>query len=250
MQLYPTADYASLSRQAGNLLAAQVLQKPDSVLGLATGGTPVGAYARLTALHRQGDLDFSRVTTVNLDEYLGLAPAHPQSYSFFMHQHLFDLVNLRPDCCHLPQGHCADPAAECRRYEQLIDHLGGIDLQLLGIGGNGHIGFNEPDAQFSAATHPVTLTEQTRQANRRFFASLDEVPRQALTMGVGTIFRARHILLLANGEAKAQALYDALWGPITPRVPASILQLHPAVTVVADAAALSVAQREGRVAPC
>ncbi|MDD2459384.1 MAG: glucosamine-6-phosphate deaminase, partial [Eubacteriales bacterium] len=232
-------DYAAMSRKAANIISAQVILKPDSVLGLATGSTPVGVYRQLADWYRKGDLDFAKVRTVNLDEYCGLAPDHPQSYRFYMETNLFSQVNIQPENTHLPDGLAGDPAAECARYDHLISALGGIDLQLLGIGHNGHIGFNEPDEAFGKMTHQVQLNAMTVEANARFFTDADEVPKFAFTMGIRAIMQARKILLVVNGFDKAEILKQALTGPVTPAVPGSILQLHPDVTVVADEAALA-----------
>lgn len=239
MKIYVTEDYKTMSRKAANILSAQLILKPNSVLGLATGSTPEGAYAQLVEWYRKGDLDFSAVRTVNLDEYVGLEPTHEQSYRHFMQVHLFDHVNINPANTNVPDGLAADPAAECKWYNQVIRDMGGIDLQLLGLGSNGHIGFNEPGNAFELETHVVDLTERTINDNARFFASRDDVPRQAMTMGIKSIMMAKKILLMASGEGKAEALKEALTGPVTPRVPASILQLHPYVTLVADKAAMS-----------
>jgi len=240
MKIYEAKDYQDLSRKAANIISAQVILKPNAVLGLATGSTPIGTYKQLVELYEKGDLDFSSVTTVNLDEYQGLSSGHDQSYRYFMEDNLFKHVNIPGERSFLPDGLAADGAAECRRYNTVIETTGGVDLQLLGIGGNGHIGFNEPDEDFKKETHLVTLTKETRLANARFFSSLEEVPTHAFTMGIGTIMAARKILLLANGEGKAQALYDSFFGPITPRVPASILQLHSDVIIIADKPALQL----------
>lgn len=240
MQLYKVKDVTAMDKKAADLIAAQVLLKPDAVLGLATGSTPVGTYRRLIEKYESGDLDFSSVTSVNLDEYKGLSPEHDQSYRYFMNHNLFDHINLPKERTFVPDGTMADHETACRSYDELIASLGGIDLQLLGIGGNGHIGFNEPGNAFIKETHMVKLTEETRQANARFFSSIDKVPTHAYTMGIGGIFSAKRILLLASGEAKARAIYDTVYGPITPRVPASILQLHPNAVIVADEAAFSL----------
>ncbi|MGI6494844.1 MAG: glucosamine-6-phosphate deaminase [Kiritimatiellia bacterium] len=222
--------YDEMSRQAADLVADVVRAKPGAVLGLATGSTPIGTYKHLVRMVREGTLDLSRVTTVNLDEYVGLPPSHPQSYRYFMERHLFRPANLAPEQTFLPDGMASDPEAEGRRYDALIESLGGIDLQLLGIGFDGHIGFNEPCDEFVKATHPVDLDPSTIRANARFFASEAEVPRRAITMGIGAILAARRVLLLACGEGK-RAIFDAaVYGPITPRLPASILQLHPDAT--------------------
>ena len=213
--------------------------KPDCVLGLATGSTPVGLYKQLIEWYRNGDLDFSGVRTVNLDEYKGISRENDQSYYYFMHQNLFDHVNIPAGNTHLPDGMEPDSEKECRRYEELIQSMGSVDLQLLGIGHNGHIGFNEPADAFDKLVHCVNLTQSTIEANKRFFASAKEVPRQAYTMGIQTIMRSKKILIIANGEGKADIVRDAFFGPITPMVPASVLQLHNDVTLVADEAALS-----------
>ena len=239
MRLYRAKDYNVLSRKAANIISAQVIMKPDCVLGLATGSSPLGTYRQLIEWYKKGDLDFSEVKSVNLDEYKGLPKDNDQSYYYFMHQNFFKDININPENTHIPNGMEPDSEKECSRYNQVISDLGGIDLQLLGLGHNGHIGFNEPDTAFAKMTHCVDLAPSTIEANKRFFASADDVPRQAYTMGIKTIMQARKILLIVSGEDKAQILYDVLNGPITPHVPASILQLHSDVTVVADEAALS-----------
>ena len=240
MKIIRAKDYKDMSRKAANIISAQVIMKPNCVLGLATGGTPVGAYAQLVEWYNKGDLDFSEVTTVNLDEYRGLPKEHPESYWSFMHKNLFDHVNIRPEAIHLPDGTNPDAVDACTKYNGIIHSVGGIDLQLLGLGPNGHIGFNEPADAFSTGTHQVTLTESTRDANKRFFASIDEVPTHARTMGTREILQARRVLMVASGANKAQAIKDAFFGPVTPQVPASILQYHPDFTLVADEAALSL----------
>lgn len=228
-----------MSRKAANIISAQVIMKPDCVLGLATGSTPIGLYQQLVAWYEKGDLDFSEVRTVNLDEYKGLSRENDQSYYYFMHHNLFDHVNLPAENSHLPNGMELDSDKECRRYSELIRSMGGVDLQLLGIGHNGHIGFNEPGDAFDNDVHCVDLTQSTIEANKRFFASADDVPKQAYTMGIKTIMQAKKILIVASGEDKADIVRDAFFGPITPKVPASVLQLHNDVTLVADEAALS-----------
>lgn len=228
-----------MSRKAANIISAQVIMKPDCVLGLATGSTPIGLYQQLVAWYEKGDLDFSEVRTVNLDEYKGLSRENDQSYYYFMHHNLFDHVNLPAENSHLPNGMEPDSDRECRRYSELIRSMGGVDLQLLGIGHNGHIGFNEPGDAFDNDVHCVDLTQSTIEANKRFFASADDVPKQAYTMGIKTIMQAKKILIVASGEDKADIVRDAFFGPITPKVPASVLQLHNDVTLVADKAALS-----------
>ena len=240
MKIISAKDYDDMSRKAANIIASQVIMKPDCVLGLATGSTPVGTYARLVEWYERGDLDFSNVTTVNLDEYKGLTKENDQSYFDFMNEHLFSKVNVKPERTFLPDGTEPDSEKACSDYNRIIAEAGGADLQLLGLGHNGHIGFNEPADVFEAKTHCVDLTESTIKANQRFFASIDEVPRQAYTMGVGTIMKAKRILVVVSGEDKAKIVKEAFFGPITPRVPASALQLHGNVTVVADEAALSL----------
>lgn len=239
MKIIRTKDYEEMSRKAANLISAQILLKPDCVLGLATGSTPIGIYDQLVEWYKKGDLDFSTVKTVNLDEYKGLTRDNEQSYYYFMHHHLFDRVNIDEENTHVPNGQVENGDEECLRYEALIKSMGGVDLQLLGLGRNGHIGFNEPAADFPKITHCVDLTESTIEANKRFFASADEVPRQAYTMGIGTIMKADKILVVANGEDKADAVAAMVQGKINPEVPASILQLHNNVILVADEAALS-----------
>lgn len=239
MKIIRTKDYADMSRKAANIISAQVIMKPDCVLGLATGGTPVGIYEKLVERYNEGDLDFSEVTSVNLDEYRGLPKDHPESYWSFMHRNLFDHVNIDPAHINLPDGTNMDAEAECKRYDEVIRRVGGVDLQLLGIGHDGHIGFNEPCDHFPVRTHEVALTESTRRANARFFAGEDEVPTAAYTMGVGTVMAARRVLMIVTGGDKADILRRAFCGPVTPWVPASILQFHPDVTLICDEAAWS-----------
>lgn len=239
MKIYKVKDYKDMSRKAANIISAQVIMKPNCVLGLATGSTPIGTYDQLVEWYNKGDLDFSEVTTVNLDEYKGLPRTNDQSYYYFMHQHLFDRVNIDPERTNVPNGMEPDAEKECGRYEELIRSLGGVDLQLLGLGHNGHIGFNEPGEAFEKETHCVDLTESTIEANKRFFASADDVPKQAYTMGIKTIMQAKKILIVVNGENKADIVERAFFGPVTPEVPASILQLHNDVTLVGDEAALA-----------
>ena len=239
MKIYKAKDYKDMSRKAANIISAQVIMKPNCVLGLATGSTPIGTYDQLVEWYNKGDLDFSEVTTVNLDEYKGLPRTNDQSYYYFMHQHLFDRVNIDPERTNVPNGMEPDAEKECGRYEELIRSLGGVDLQLLGLGHNGHIGFNEPGEAFEKETHCVDLTESTIEANKRFFASADDVPKQAYTMGIKTIMQAKKILIVVNGENKADIVERAFFGPVTPDVPASILQLHNDVTLVGDEEALA-----------
>ncbi len=239
MKIYESKDYRDMSRKAANILSAQIIMKPNCVLGLATGSTPIGTYDQLVEWYKKGDLDFSEVTTVNLDEYKGLSRDDQQSYYYFMHTHLFDRVNIHSENTHVPNGMESDSEAECSRYEKLIHSIGGVDLQLLGIGHNGHIGFNEPGAAFEKETHCVDLTADTIDANKRFFASIEEVPKQAYSMGIKTIMQAKKILLIVSGADKAEIIQRAFFGPVTPEVPASILQLHNDLVVVGDKEALS-----------
>ena len=239
MQIIRATDYDHMSRMAANIISAQVIMKPDCVLGLATGSSPIGTYKQLVEWYEKGDLDFGDVTTVNLDEYRGLPKDNDQSYDYFMHSHFFDFVNINPERTFLPDGMNDDPEKECARYEEVIRATGGVDLQLLGLGHNGHIGFNEPGEVFEKGTHCVDLQPSTIEANKRFFASADDVPKQAYSMGIQTIMMAKKILVVVSGEDKAEAVKNAFFGPVTPKVPGSILQMHPDVTVVADEAALS-----------
>lgn len=239
MRIVQAKDYQDLSRKAAGFIAAQVVQKPDSVLGLATGSSPLGVYRQLVAWHREDGLDFGRCRTVNLDEYAGLTPDSPQSYAYFMQENFFRHVNLDVRNLHIPRGDSPDPQAECRRYDRLLDSLGGIDLQLLGIGLNGHIGFNEPGDTQERDTHCVALTPSTIEANARFFDPGQQMPTHAYTMGLRPIMTARRILLIASGEAKADIVAEMICGKITTAVPATLLQLHRNATVVADREALS-----------
>ena len=240
MKIVRAKDYADVSLKAGNIIASVVTLKPDCVLGLATGSSPVGTYQVLIKKYENGELDFSKVKTVNLDEYVGLSKDHDQSYAYFMRNNLFDHVNIDQANCNIPSGLTDDPEAECANYDKLIAALGGTDLQLLGMGPNGHIGFNEPDEIFIPGTHCVKLADSTIDANARFFATRDDVPKQAYTMGIWGSMQAKKILLVANGKNKAAAIKAAVTGPINPKVPASILQLHPDCTIVADEEALSL----------
>lgn len=239
MNFIKAKDYDDMSRKAANIISAQIIMKPACVLGLATGSTPVGAYRQLVDWYRKGDLDFSKVSTVNLDEYRGISRGDPQSYYYFMNENLFDHVNIDKANTYLPDGTQMDSQKACEDYNAVIQSMGGVDLQLLGLGHNGHIGFNEPGIAFEKQTHCVNLTERTIKANMRFFLSEEHVPRQAYTMGIKTIMSARKILVVVSGEEKAPIVREAFFGPITPSVPASVLQLHNDVVVVADEAALS-----------
>lgn len=232
MKFIVTKTYEELSNLAADIIADVVKSKPDCVLGLATGSSPVGTYKRLIEDNKNGKLDFSAVTSVNLDEYVGLDGTSDQSYRYFMNHNLFDHVNINKAKTFVPNGKAEDLKAEGEAYDKMIKELGGIDIQLLGIGLDGHIGFNEPDSVFTAATHEVVLDESTIKANARFFANEDEVPKKAITMGMMSIMQAKKILLIANGTAKKEILEKSFNGPVDPMVPASILQLHPDVTVI------------------
>lgn len=245
MKIYQEKDYDALSRRASNLISAEVIRKPDCVLGLATGSTPVGTYRQLSAWNQKGDFSFKDVRTVNLDEYLGLPPTHDQSYRYFMQENLFDKIDIPFEHTHVPDGMAADPEQECRRYDELVRSLGYADLQLLGLGRNGHIGFNEPGDCFRKETHVVELTQNTIEANARFFENEAAVPKKAITMGIGCIMAARRVLLVASGANKAEAVYRTVCGPITPQCPASILQLHNDVVIVGDEEALSMVREAG-----
>ncbi|HPT78673.1 MAG TPA: glucosamine-6-phosphate deaminase [Candidatus Atribacteria bacterium] len=215
-------------------IVKQIKSKPDSVLGLATGSTPEGIYRRLVEKHKNGEVSFARVKTFNLDEYVGIPESHVCSYHYFMDTNLFRHVDIDPNATHIPDGNAMDLNAECRKYEEMIAQSGGIDLQLLGIGPNGHIGFNEPETPFESLTHVVDLTDSTINANARFFESHEQVPRQAVTMGIKSIMQARRIILVAKGAPKAHVIMRAIKGPVTPKVPASVLQLHPNVLIILD----------------
>ena len=239
MKIYKAKDYNDMSRKPANIVTAQIIMKPNCVLGLATGSSPIGTYEQLVQWYEKGDLDFSEVTSVNLDEYKGLTEENDQSYRYFMEKYLFSKVNINKDQTFLPNGMAEDEQKECEKYDALIHSLGGIDLQLLGIGHNGHIGFNEPDQAFEKQTHCVALQETTIQAKKRFFSSIDEVPKYAYTMGIKTIMQSKKILVIVSGEEKAEIVKKAFFGPVTPSVPASILQMHNDVILVGDEAALS-----------
>lgn len=239
VKLVIVKDYNDMSKQAAKLIAEEVTRNPKTVLGLATGGTPVGMYRELVSLHQQDGVDFSQAQSFNLDEYVGLPSLHPQSYRTYMNENLFAHINLPAEKTHVPQGDAEDLEAECKRYEQAIAQAGGIDIQVLGIGNNGHIGFNEPGSTKDTTTRVVALTQSTIEANARYFDSIQEVPTQAVSMGIQTILGAKKIILLASGEAKAQAVSQMLEGEMTADVPASLLQLHPDVTVIVDEEAAS-----------
>ena len=245
MRIIEAKNYEDLSKKAAEIIAAQVTLKPNAVLGLATGSTPVGTYKNLIKKYEEGELDFSQVTSVNLDEYKGLSGDHDQSYRYFMNDNLFNHVNIDKSRTSVPNGLEEDAAKACADYDAVIESVGGVDLQLLGIGGNGHIGFNEPAEEFKVGTHCVKLTESTIEANARFFESIDDVPKYAYTMGIGNIMNAKTVLLIASGKNKAQAVYDSFFGPVNPHVQASILQLHRDAIIIADEDALSLAREKG-----
>jgi len=244
MEVIVKENAEALASLAAELIADVIHRKPKCVLGLATGSTPLSTYKELIRLHRQEGLDFSRVTTFNLDEYVGLPPEHDQSYHYFMWQHFFKQTNVNSKNVHVPDGMAKDIPAFCRWYEEQIAKAGGIDLQLLGIGSNGHIAFNEPGSSLGSRTRVKTLDERTRADNARFFKSMDEVPRYAITMGIGTIMDARQLVLLANGAGKAEAIARTCEGPITAMVPATVVQLHPKAVILVDRAAASKLTRE------
>ena len=243
MEIIIAKDYEEMSSFAADVIERQLLRKPSTILGLATGSTPVGLYRELVRRHQEAGLDFSKTVTFNLDEYLDLPPNHPQSYRYFMDENFFKHVNIDPKDIHVPYGHAEEIDAFCEWYEAEIQRVGGIDIQVLGIGADGHIAFNEPGSSLGSRTRLKTLTKQTIDDNSRFFENDEEVPRFAITMGVGTIMEAREILLLANGAKKAEIVAQALEGPVTAQVTASVLQMHRHVTVVLDAESGAALQR-------
>ncbi len=244
MEVIIKESYEEMSKLSAELIADLVRRKPRAVLGLATGSTPIGTYKEMIRLHKEEGLDFSRAVTFNLDEYVGLSHDHPQSYHYFMWENLFKQINVNPKNVHIPDGTAKDIPAFCRWYEEQIVKAGGLDLQLLGIGGNGHIAFNEPGSSLGSRTRVKTLDDKTRQDNARFFRNLNEVPRYAITMGIGTIMDSRQLVLLANGAGKAEAIARTCEGPITAMVPATIVQLHPKATIIVDKPAAVKLSRE------
>ncbi|MCR5837764.1 MAG: glucosamine-6-phosphate deaminase [Lachnospiraceae bacterium] len=240
MRIIKAEDYNSMSRMAANIISAQIIMKPKCVLGLATGSTPLGTYAQLIDWYNKGDLDFSEVTSINLDEYKGLSPENDQSYRYFMNKNLFDHINIDKSRTFVPDGLEMDSEKACADYNAIIRNSGGVDLQLLGLGNNGHIGFNEPGEAFEKETHCVKLAQSTVEANSRFFENIDDVPKEAYTMGIKAIMQAKKIVVVVNGAGKAQIVKEAFFGPVTPKVPASVLQLHNDVTIVGDAEALAL----------
>lgn len=232
MKFITVKSYEELSRITANIIASQVILKPNSVLGLATGSSPIGTYKKLAEYCKNGDVDFLEVTSVNLDEYVGLDKNSDQSYRYFMDNNLFSHININYENTYVPNGCASDLDKEGERYDKIIDDLGGIDVQLLGIGLDGHIGFDEPDDKFIKQTHVVELDESTIEANSRFFESREDVPKKAITMGILPIMRAKKVVLIANGQSKKEILQKAFYGPVTPMIPASVLQLHNDVTVI------------------
>ena len=243
MKIIVAKDYEEMSRKAGNLFASQLILKNNAVIGLATGSSPVGMYRELIQTYQAGDIDFDEVVSFNLDEYIGLTPDNEQSYYYFMRKNLFDHINIRPENIHIPSGIAVNMTIAAQGYDKMIEEAGGIDIQVLGIGNNGHIGFNEPDVKFEARTHIVELEPETIEANSRFFDSIDQVPTQAISMGIKNIMQSRKIVLIASGEGKAKVVQAMIEGPITPELPASVLQLHPDVTIILDEAAASLLTR-------
>jgi glucosamine-6-phosphate deaminase len=234
MNIYKMQNEEDFVQTGANLIVSLLQSNPKAVLGLATGSSPVGVYARVVEMYQKGLVSFAKASSYNLDEYVGLPADHPQSYRSFMNEHLFNHVDIDLERTHVPNGNAEDLEAECRAYDKMLEENGPVDLQILGIGSNGHIGFNEPDASLSSGTHVVDLLEETREANARFFPTIDEVPRQAVTMGIASILKAKQIVLLVRGEEKAEAIKNAIKGPITTQCPASLLQSHPNVVVLLD----------------
>ena len=244
MRIIVCENYEEVSKKAAQMILSQVTLKPNSVLGLATGSTPIGMYENLVKLNKNGDIDFSEVRTFNLDEYYNLPKENDQSYHYFMYQNLFNHININPANIHIPNGMTNDVDAECERYDSLIKEAGGVDIQVLGIGNNAHIGFNEPTVNFEKGTHLVELEESTIEANSRFFDNIEDVPKKAITMGVGSIFKSKKILLIATGENKAEAIYNTVYGKVVPEVPASILQFHSDIVLILDKDAAKLLKEE------
>ncbi len=232
--IFVTEDYESMSKKAANMVAGQMNLKTDSVLGLATGSTPEGMYRELVTLYKNNDIDFSEITSFNLDEYYQLSPENDQSYAYYMDKHLFHHVNMKAEAIYIPSGMAEDIEGVCSDYDRLIEEHNNIDIQVLGIGTNGHIGFNEPDVKFEAGTHLVELDQETIEANSRFFACIEDVPKKAISMGIRNIMHAKKLILIANGQSKAEVLYKMLFGPVTPNIPASVIQLHNDATLILE----------------
>lgn len=239
MRLIKCRDYKDMSRKAANIISAQVILKPETILGLATGSTPIGAYKQLIRWYEKGDVDFSQVSTVNLDEYVGLSPDNKQSYRYFMNKNFFNHINIDKKNTYVPNGLESNEQKACKQYDKLLESFGSTDLQLLGLGHNGHIGFNEPENTFAINTHCVKLSKSTREANARYFGDIKNVPEKAYTMGIKSIMASKRILVVVSGEDKADTLRKAFFGPVTPEIPASVLQFHANLTIVADCNALS-----------
>lgn len=239
MRILVSKDYEGMSKKAAQLIASQVTLKPNSILGLATGSTPIGMYRDLVKMYEKGELDFSNIKTFNLDEYYQLPRDNDQSYYYFMHKNLFNDINIKEENINIPNGMTKDVVSECINYDKAIEDIKGVDIQVLGIGNNAHIGFNEPSNVFIKNTHLVDLKDSTIKANARFFESIEDVPKKAVTMGIGSILAAKKILLLASGEGKSEAVYNTVHGEVNPQVPASILQFHNDVTLILDEGAAS-----------
>lgn len=244
MRIIVCENYEEVSKKAAQMILSQVTLKPNSVLGLATGSTPMGMYENLVELNKSGDIDFSEVRTFNLDEYYNLPKNNDQSYHYFMHKNLFNHINIKPSNIHIPNGMAEDINSECERYDSLIKESGGVDIQVLGIGNNAHIGFNEPTINFEKGTHLVELEDSTIKANSRFFDNIEDVPKKAITMGVGSIFKSKKIMLIATGENKAEAIYNTVYGKVVPEVPASILQFHNDIVLILDKDAAKLLKEE------
>lgn len=244
MRIIVCENYEEVSKKAAQMILSQITLKPNSVLGLATGSTPVGMYKNLIAMNKDNIIDFSEVRTFNLDEYYNLPKTNNQSYHYFMHENLFNHININPENIDIPNGMAENIEEECERYDNAIKESGGVDIQVLGIGNNAHIGFNEPTVNFEKGTHLVQLDESTIEANSRFFNTKEEVPRTAITMGIGSIFKSKKIMLIACGEAKAEAIYNTVYGKVVPEVPASILQFHNDVVLILDKDAAKLLKKE------
>ena len=244
MRIIVCENYKEVSKKAAQMILSQVTLKPNSVLGLATGSTQIGMNENLVELNKSGDIDFSEVRTFNLDEYYNLPKNNDQSYHYFMHKNLFNHINIKPSNIHIPNGMTDDVNAECKRYDELIKEADGVDIQVLGIGNNAHIGFNEPTVNFEKGTHLVELEDSTIEANSRFFDNIDDVPKKAITMGVGSIFKSKKIMLIATGENKAEAIYNTVYGKVVPEVPASILQFHNDIVLILDKEAAKLLKEE------
>lgn len=250
MRIIVEKNYHDLSKKAALMLASQITLKPNSNLGLATGGTPLAMYDKLIEMYRDGEIDFSEVKSFNLDEYCGLAEDHPNSYHYYMYHNFFNDINIKKENINIPNGNAENLEEECKKYENLIKKARGIDLQILGIGSNGHIGFNEPNKNLNVSTEIVNLTEETIAANSRFFESKEDVPKKAISMGMATILKANRIILLASGQNKAEAIKKTINGKISTQVPASLLQAHPNITILLDQESASLINKKDLAAEC